>query len=325
MSKKEDKQFEKMEKNAEKPAVLFSFDGAIVETEPAMLATYRHVFALYGKGNEITPDNEQEIVRGNTEEVLRKYLPAKADIRRAVDEFDSYQNNHLIDLIQPMHGCPDLLKWLKKEGYKTGIVSARERSTIVELLRHVDIETYFDVIIGNAGHLEERADAILKACRLMHAKSCVFVTDSAGNISAGTQAGCFTIGIVSHPSRTEALSYAGAGFLTKDYKEIRKLLEGDPMWLAYQLNYPEEVLKKMKKEEKAKKKAEKKERKEKEKEIRKAREKEEKEVEKSLSAKKPEKTLPAARKKPAGKTAEKAKTDTEKPVKKSAKKTKKTE
>lgn len=247
MSKtKEDKQLRKMEKKAPKPAVLFSFDGAVMETEPAMMATYRHVFAVFGTGREMTPENTQEIIRGSTADVLAKYLP-KADQAKAMEEFRSYQSRHLIDLIQPMHGVTDLLVWLKEKNYKVGIVSARPRSDIMELLRHTDIDSYFDVIIGSAGHLDERSDAILKCCHLMDAKSCVFITDSASNIMAGVADGCFTIGIVSHPSRTIDLQEAGAGFLTKDYKEIRKLLEGEPLWLAYSLNYDEKTLKELRK------------------------------------------------------------------------------
>jgi phosphoglycolate phosphatase-like HAD superfamily hydrolase len=243
---KEDKKLRKMEKKAPKPAVLFSFDGAVMETEPAMAATYRHVFAVFGTGQEMTAENTQEIIRGDTADVLAKYLP-KADQARAMEEFSNYQSRHLIDLIQPMHGVTDLLIWLKENDYKVGIVSARQRSEIIELLRHTDIDSYFDVIIGSAGHLDERSDAILKCCRLMDAKSCVFITDSVSNIMAGVADGCFTIGIVTHPSRTISLSEAGAGFLTKDYKEIRKLLEGEPLWLAYSLNYDEDTLKALKK------------------------------------------------------------------------------
>lgn len=299
--KKEDKQLRKMEKKAPRPAVIFSFDGAVMETEPAMAATYRHVFAVFGTGREMTPENFQEIIRGNTADILAKYLP-KADTAQALEEFSSYQSRHLIDLIQPMRGVTDLLVWLKDNGYKTGIVSARKRSEIVELLRHTDIDSYFDVIIGSAGHLDERSDALLKCCHLMDAKSCVFITDSASNIMAGVADGCFTIGIVSHPSRTIDLQEAGAGFLTKDYKEIRKLLEGEPLWLAYSLNYDEETLKALKK----KAKQAKKERKE-AKEAAKRMLDDHYEIKEDLPEKKEQPVKASAEKKPAEKTEPKPK------------------
>lgn len=288
--KKQEKELKKLEENAEKPFILFSFDGAVMDTEPAIIATYHQIFDMYGKEDFITADNEQEIIRAGEEDVFKKYLPTQ-DTRKCVEAYNSYQRNHLIDLIQPMKGAPAFLEWLKANGYKVGIVSARERSIVVELLRHTSLDVFIDIIIGSAGHLDERADAILTACRLANAKTCVFITDSSGNIRSGTEVGCFTIGIVSHPARTKALSEAGAGFLTKDYKEIKKLLKGEPMWLAYELMYPEDVEKAMKKAAKKAKKAEEK-----------AKEKEKKKAEKPAEEKKEAVKKPAARKTAAKKT-----------------------
>ncbi|MDD6561463.1 MAG: HAD hydrolase-like protein [Lactimicrobium massiliense] len=239
---KKDKKLKKAERNAKKPAILFSFDGAVMDTEPAILATYRHVFAVHGK-DILTPDNQEEIQRAPIMDVMKKYLPEE-DPRRCAAEYDSYEQNHLIDLIQPMHGVRDFLIWLKKNNYKVGIVSARERSSVVELLRHTDLVTMFDVIIGSAGNLEDRADSILTACKLMDADTCIFITDSSHNVRAASSAGCFTIGIVSTGSRTLPMKESGADFLTKDFKEIKKLLEGEPLWLAYQVIQPEEKGKK---------------------------------------------------------------------------------
>lgn len=253
-----DKEIRKMEKNAEKPAILFSFDGAIMNTENAVLATYRHVLAVYSNEAAMHLEENEDLARCDAAEIFAACLPG-VDPKEAMREFGSYQRNHLIDLIQPMPGVRELLIWLKKENYKVGIVSARERSSVVEYLRHTDIDPYIDVIIGKSGYGETRTDAILTACHLMHATSCVFITDSARNLQAGAAAGTFNIGFVTRPKRTEALVEAGADFLTRDYKEVHKLLCGEPLWLAYTLAYPEEMVRQREKQKKAEKKARKKE------------------------------------------------------------------
>lgn len=253
-----DRKIRKMEKNAEKPAVLFSFDGAIMNTENAVLATYRHVLAVYSNEAAMRLEESEDLSRCDAAEIFASYLP-DVDPKEAMKEFGSYQRNHLIDLIQPMPGVRDLLVWLKKENYKVGIVSARERSSVVEYLRHTDIDPYIDVIIGRSGYGETRTEAILTACHLMRASSCVFITDSARNLQAGAAAGTFNIGFVTRPKRTEALVDAGADFLTRDYKEVHKLLCGEPLWLAYTLAYPDEMVRQREKQKKAEKKARKKE------------------------------------------------------------------
>ena len=77
-----------------------------------------------------------------------EYCFPEEDTKRMVDEYNSWQKNHLSDLIQPMHGIKDLLKWLKKHEYKIATVSTRERASIVDLLEHAHLIQYFDVIIG---------------------------------------------------------------------------------------------------------------------------------------------------------------------------------
>ena len=48
---KTDKKLKKLAKKAGKPAVLFDFDGTLMDSEPAVMASYRHVYAKYGKAD----------------------------------------------------------------------------------------------------------------------------------------------------------------------------------------------------------------------------------------------------------------------------------
>lgn len=73
--------------DAAKPFILFSFDGAVMYTEPAILATYRHVFEKLGNGMELQPQNEQEILRSSEKEVFEKYLP-EVDTMKALEMYN---------------------------------------------------------------------------------------------------------------------------------------------------------------------------------------------------------------------------------------------
>ena len=256
---KEKKSLKKMEEKEGRPAVLLSFDGTIMDTEPAVLATYRHVFAVYGK-KRVKEKDIPVLLSDTVDTVVKKFFPAK-DCKAAEAEYMDYQNDHLIDLIQPMKGSIKLLKWLKENGYKIGIVSSRERSSIVDLLQHFNMGQYPNVIIGHAGDGIEgtRSDSILTACRLMNTKHCVYITDTGSNIISGQQAGAFTVGFMSGTDRTAEFIDAGPDFMTGSFKEIKKLLQGEPLWLAYNICYPEVLeAEKAKEEKKAAAKAQKK-------------------------------------------------------------------
>ena len=236
---KTDKKLKKLAKKAGKPAVLFDFDGTLMDSEPAVMASYRHVYAKYGKADVFEQADWSNVLDYTSEEILSKDFPEES-LRETIDEFRSYQRYHLRDLIQPRKGALDLLKWLKKEGYPVGVISARERTSLVELLQSAGMMQYADVVIGqyDSGKGQQDLKDILMACRLLKSKYCVFVSCSTTNILAARTAGAFIIGYLANKKKTQELVEAGTDFLTADLKQVEKLLKGEPLWLAYEIIEP---------------------------------------------------------------------------------------
>ena len=44
------------------PAIIFSFDGTIMDTEPAIFASYRHIFAKFSKNRRFTAEEENKVI-----------------------------------------------------------------------------------------------------------------------------------------------------------------------------------------------------------------------------------------------------------------------
>lgn len=251
---KKDKKYKEMEKKAEKPVILFSFDGTVMNTEPAVIATYRHVLAEYDPKKAMSPDQILPYLDKPVAEAMQTILPDE-DQDKLLDEYNNWQMNHLINLIQPMPGIEDLLIWLKKKQYKIGLVSTRTRDSVVELLKNAQLIQYFDTIIGskkiNSSHVH--LDAILEACHLLTAERCIFIGSSPADLDAAIRAGAYTIGYAAHTERSRQIIEMNPDFVTADFKEIRKLLSGEALWLAYELydpDHPAENKKKKKKEKK---------------------------------------------------------------------------
>ena len=238
---KKDKKLKKLAKKAGKPAVLFDFDGTLMDSEPAVMASYRHVYAKYGKADVFAEADWSNVLDYTAEETLSRHFPAE-DLRDTVEEYRSYQHNHLRDLIQPRKGALDLLVWLKKEGYPVGVISARERNSLVDLLQSAGMMQYADVVIGqyDSGSGQQDLKDILTACKLLKSKYCVFVSCSTSNILAARTAGAFIIGYLANKKKTQELVEAGTDFLTADLKQVEKLLKGEPLWLAYEIRDPAE-------------------------------------------------------------------------------------
>lgn len=254
-----------------KPVILFSFDGTLFDTEPAVLACYRQVFSMFGKESDFDHEKQIQVLDASVTKMMKEFFP-KEDTRKCVEAFDNYENNHLIDMIQPRNGAESLLIWLKQNDYRLGIVSMRERSSIMNLLRHFGFSTYFDMVLGGSSiHSDYVSSADIQlACRLMKSDNAIFIGDSASDMQAAREAGAFSIGIAVNPDKTPAIVNETPDFVTGDLSQIQKLLTGEPLWLAYRVYQPDELekmaAKEKKKEEKKKaKKEEKKAKKEKKK------------------------------------------------------------
>ncbi|MBR2762632.1 MAG: HAD hydrolase-like protein [Solobacterium sp.] len=230
------KAMKQRQKEVGTPAIIFNFDGTVMDTAPAVIASYRHVFAKYGKASEFTPERQQMVIGKSVPEMMKEFFP-DLKVDETAGEFRSYQHYHLRDLIQPMPGVLDLFKWLKKHDYKIAIVSSRSRESVVAALEHEEMTPYVDVIIGRyiTGKAEGEKDSLRKACELMKKKCCIYIGDMPEDIIRGHMVGAFTIAYVSSRRLLYDIIDAGPDFVTADYKQVRKLLEGEPYWLAYDL------------------------------------------------------------------------------------------
>lgn len=236
---KKDKDNEVLETVEEKPVIVLSFDGTVMDTEPAIIATYRELFDRHHKNELFTKEIQLAALDDSVYAVMQYCFPEE-DTKKMVQEYNSWQRNHLSDLIQPMHGIKDLLKWLKKHDYKIATVSTRERASIVELLEHAHLIQYFDVIIGGKKSNTVDTDGLFMALRLLDAKSCVYISDSSADIMVGKDAGVFTVGFASNADKAKAIVEERPDFATADLMQVKKLLKGEALWLAYDIHYPQE-------------------------------------------------------------------------------------
>lgn len=224
-----------------KPVIVLSFDGTVMDTEPAIIATYRELFDRHHKNELFTKEIQLAALDDSVYSVMEYCFPEE-NPNKMVQEYNSWQRNHLSDLIQPMHNIKDFLKWLKKHDYKVATVSTRERSSVVELLEHARMMQYFDVVIGGKKSKKNEivTDALFTALHLLDAKTCVYVSDSAADIMAGKDAGVFTVGFARNHEKAKSIVEEGPDFATADILQVKKLLKGEALWLAYQIQYPEE-------------------------------------------------------------------------------------
>lgn len=125
--------------------VLFDFDGTIMDTNNVILQSWQHTFrTLEGKER---PEEEIYSTFGEPLNITMQKLLPQIPVEEGVAVYRSYHYSHFTDLISVFPGMLELLKEVKRRGYKIGLVTSRLLHTTEIGLKKYEMEQYFDAII----------------------------------------------------------------------------------------------------------------------------------------------------------------------------------
>jgi pyrophosphatase PpaX len=108
------------------PVVLFDFDGTVVDSGAMILASFRH--ATKAVLDRKLSDAELPAAVGTP---LREQMHL-FDAERADELVDVYRahNEPLYEALEPCDGMLDVLRRLKEQGRRLGVVTAKRRGTV---------------------------------------------------------------------------------------------------------------------------------------------------------------------------------------------------
>lgn len=125
--------------------ILFDFDGTLMDTNNVIIQSWQHTFrTLEGKERDVA-----EIISTFGEplaDTMKKFFPDRP-LDETTEVYRSYHYDNFTDLIDIFPGIIDLLKELKKNGYKTAVVTSRLMRTTKSGMDKFDLNQYFDEVI----------------------------------------------------------------------------------------------------------------------------------------------------------------------------------
>lgn len=206
-------------------AVLFDFDGTFMDTEPAIFAAYSHLFRTYRTIEEFTPEKKVSVLGPSLEVMIGKYFPDH-DTAKLVDEYRVYQRTFAMDTIVPMEHAETLAAWLRANGYKIGFVSSRRHDSMMPILEKLQMQDYFDVIVGREDitHEKPHPEGIRHAMELLGTKDVMYVGDSPSDILAGKNAGVTTAAYITNEGKRAAVLETEPDIVLDDLLQLKEYL-----------------------------------------------------------------------------------------------------
>ncbi len=126
--------------------VLFDFDGTLVNTNDAIIASWQHTYLHY-TGKEASLERITSCFGEPLLITMAREFPG-VDPEESAEVYRRFQVENTDELVKVFEGIPELLEALKEEGYRIAIVTSRTRESANRYLDMLGIGGYFEDMVS---------------------------------------------------------------------------------------------------------------------------------------------------------------------------------
>lgn len=147
-------------------AVLFDFDGTLLNTNELIFTSYEYAFQTV-LGRSITDEEIHNLYGKPLYSSLAAYGEHQDELYRVYREFNE---SHHDELVKKFDGAAEGVRKLKEHGYLTSIVTSKRKCTLEMGIKILGLDDCFDVLITpeNTTLHKPNPEPVLKACELLN-------------------------------------------------------------------------------------------------------------------------------------------------------------
>lgn len=175
-------------------AVIFDFDGLLVNSEELRELAIRNFLEKYGK--KFNHKDYKDTVSGSREEVtkfIRDKYQLPGELEKLSEERVAFFDQLFNERLALMEGVTELLERVKKWGLKCGIATGRTKDYVFDGLKRLGVFDYFEAIATADDVVKRKPDPevyLLAAKRLgVNPKYCLALDDSPNGVVSAKKAG----------------------------------------------------------------------------------------------------------------------------------------
>jgi len=185
-------------------ALIFDFDGVIVDTDPFHFHSWKNVLKNYNQNIKFNQEDYNLIKGIGRSMALNKLIQLKYinPIDSEINKILNNKNSIFLESIKSISkenlipGVEDFIL-NSKPFYKVGIASASENASFI--LEKIGIINLFDVVIdaNTTDKKKPNPEVFFKCCEKLHLepKNCIVFEDSLNGVSASKSGGFLTYGV----------------------------------------------------------------------------------------------------------------------------------
>jgi phosphoglycolate phosphatase len=143
--------------------IVFDLDGTLVDTAPDLIGALNHCLDIEGVAH-VSLDDSRSLIGAGAKAMLARGLSSRdravsedrfAELHRA---FLAHYDAHIADRSKPFEGAVEAVERLHAAGYELAICTNKSERLAVKLLRLLDLERHFPVIVGGDTFEKQKPD-----------------------------------------------------------------------------------------------------------------------------------------------------------------------
>ena len=215
-------------------AIIFDFDGVIVDSE--VVSNLALAAVLTRLGHDVTADEAIERYSGHRWLDCHRIIVEESGLALSCSELMALTDEEVSKRIADVLAVEGVAPFLESQRHrKLGIASSSETGWLESSLERLGLAPYFGAHLFSAAGFERGKpypDIYLHAARELgvEPEHCLVIEDHPVGVAAGAAAGMTVIALLAaghikdgHADRVLA---AGAHHVARDYREVRRILEG---------------------------------------------------------------------------------------------------
>lgn len=213
-----------------KKVILFDLDGTVIDSEEGVTKCVQYALRHFGIDE---PDLRKLRVfigpplRG---QFMKVYGLTAEQAEEAVVKYrERYSVTGMYECRLYPH-VEETLQNLKEKGYLLALASSKNESACVDILKHLEIDHYFDLIGGatDDGKISQKADVlhmVMERLGLLDVKDYVLIGDTRFDAAGAKAVGMDCIGVTYGFGTEEELREAEVVCVCRDLEEVEAYLE----------------------------------------------------------------------------------------------------
>ena len=207
--------------------VLFDLDGTLIDSIRLILDSYHHTLAVHRE----TPRSDDYWLAGLGTPLRVQFQPWAHDadqLEAMVATYREYNLSHHDSMVTAYPGIVAAVRAIKRAGYRTGLVTSKNKPGALKGLRLVGLEAAMELVIGadDVVNPKPHPEPLELALRQLGeaAETALYVGDSVHDMESGRAAGVRTAAVLWGPFVREQLAHTEPTFWLRDPSDLRTLL-----------------------------------------------------------------------------------------------------